>query len=157
MVRLWAKWKTTHLWLALISIPVWYDYEKFLKGILNWILQFQFQYGTIMRITRMQEWLLYVYFNSSMVRLWAKSVLKPHVDVKFQFQYGTIMSIICCAHTHDRTDFNSSMVRLWVWTNKSRGLYIQISIPVWYDYEGGQKYRAKWFGGFQFQYGTIMR
>ena len=140
-----------------ISIPVWYDYEPLLKrsaAVLN-------------------------HFNSSMVRLWvcfssssSKSILisipvwydyerlekiAMALPSTFQFQYGTIMRLMQENIRGVKPNFNSSMVRLWVWTDKSRGLYIQISIPVWYDYEGGQKYRAKWFGGFQFQYGTIMR
>ena len=75
------------------------------------------------------------YFNSKMVRLWVCGIKQTTIPLPlFQFQNGTIMRMVI------------STLRVWV----------PISIPKWYDYEG-DIYANKGGGSlFQFQNGTIM-
>ena len=95
-----------------ISIPKWYDYEPRKISIEDVILIFQFQNGTIMRL----------------------SICNPiDCPVVFQFQNGTIKSPALSAKHLPRKHFNSKMVRLRGYAGLFKHVLRFISIPKWYD------------------------
>jgi len=57
----------------------------------------------------------YLYFNSTMVRLWAfRLLITNHPIGIFQFHYGSIMGkSLKDVINYIKKDFNSTMVRLW--------------------------------------------
>ncbi len=163
-----------------ISIPVWYDYEKWTRTTTIPGLLFQFQYGTIMRS---------IFKSLSLVSAISIPVWYDYEDVQsskspadnlFQFQYGTIMRKLLAGSSGLENIFQfqygTIMSKSFAWSISSillisipvwydyefllspcRFLFVPISIPVWYDYETDLTNVVLYLPLFQFQYGTIMR
>ena len=140
---------------------------------------FQFQYGAIGRVKSTRETSISSCFNSSMVRLgvdrrgrnafcfyvsipvWCdwESRHKGLIDkiILFQFQYGAIGSFKQLNHLVCVRCFNSSMVRLGDGTKWQIACSINVSIPVWCDWELFAMQNTFDYSMFQFQYGAIGR
>ncbi|GEM_PF-1322835 len=74
--------------------------------------RFQFHYGSVKSFASKRYAATPAHFNSTMVRLKAKTWNSTSVDVTFQFHYGSVKSICFSDLSKLLCYFNSTMVRL---------------------------------------------
>ena len=98
-------------------------------GIASPTNKFQFLYGAIKRIGAFDTMLIFLRFNSSMVRL--KEVTNAICEEyeMFQFLYGAIKSLFRVAASELYVCFNSSMVRLKAVYNGAKKYWLPVVLP----------------------------
>ena len=134
MVRLGVQQENCTCHRSIVSIPVWFDWEKQSLIEINNFLEFQFQYGSIGSLTQ--------------------ETVNEIINM-FQFQYGSIGS--------DRAGIGFLCLRMFQFQYGSigrmmprlTGLRCVVSIPVWFDWEISCSIHPGICSVFQFQYGSI--
>ena len=97
------------------------------------MFRFQFHYGTIKRVRPFPKLPWLVDFNSTMVRLKAKTARGTHRDTQFQFHYGTIKREGAEAEVRGIRGFQFHYGTIKRFCRLENRFDKCISIPLWYD------------------------